>query len=120
MKKLVLVVLLVVFALPFCGCSDGSHYRGESAEEKRVEARIEEETYKYELYKEIYEEAHNEVVYNFEGMLQSHTGAYIEVDQLIEIIRRQFDDEMVDAIVFHPDIDIVSLYDIYEEEFGSN
>ena len=125
MKKIPFICILIISVLAISACSDGSHYRGEYAEEKRAEARIEEETYKYELRKELYEEAYDEIMYQLEGQLKNDRGVYVNVDDLIQIMKRQLgDDEMaedlIDTIVSHPDLNFVTMYDIYENLFKSS
>ena len=122
MKRIVVVSVLIALALSLCACSDGSHYRGESAEEKRAEARIEEEVYKYEQRKEMYVEIKDEVLHDLEGALKYDSKYYIEVEELLEAFESYADsdeeaEDMRDCIL--SDVNVVTLYDVYKEMFDT-
>ena len=105
--KKYLVVLVALFLI-VSGCSAG----GSRGEQERVEARMEQELYEREIFEDGIAQGHYEARADIEEIKYSFSsGAYVEVDALIDIIYTEFDEakaeDIVDRIVYHPDIIMV-------------
>lgn len=113
LKEYLLTALVIFLAIKLASCSFGTN------EEAKLEARIDQELYEYEIYQEGIDQGRHEV----EGYLESMKSAmprdeFIHLERLIEVIYEEYGEweanRIIEKVINHPDNIVICPADIVD------